>query len=105
VAGGLRGLVAVDRERIIGFVCASIDAGSGLLPGLLGEIDALYVTPAARDQGVSGRLAQNMIEQLCEQGAGTIRSLMCIENPEAQAFWQAQGFERYMVCMSLYRNG
>lgn len=98
-------LVAVDDERIIGFVCASIDAGSGLLPGLVGEIDALYVTPAARDQGVSGRLAQNMVEQLCERGAGTIRSLVCIENPDAQAFWQAQGFERDMVCMSRYRNG
>ncbi len=98
-------LVAVDSEQIIGFACASIDAGSGLLPGLVGEIDALYVTPAARDKRVSGRLAQNMVEQLRERGSGTIRSLVCVEDSDAQAFWQAQGFERDMVCMSLYRNG
>jgi ribosomal protein S18 acetylase RimI-like enzyme len=98
-------LVAVEDERIVGFVCASIDAGSGLLPGLVGEIDALYVTPAARDKGVSGRLAQKMVEQLGKRGSGTIRSLVCVENSDAQAFWQAQGFERDMVCMSLYRNG
>lgn len=98
-------LVAVDDERIVGFVCASIDAGSGLLPGLVGEVDALYVMPTARDQGVSGRLTQSIVSRLRERGAGTIRSLVCIENPNAQAFWQAQGFERDMVCMSLYPAG
>jgi ribosomal protein S18 acetylase RimI-like enzyme len=95
-------LVAVDEGRIVGFVCASVGAGSGLLPGLVGEIDALYVTPAARDRGLSGRLAQSMVGELRKRGAGTIRNLVCIENPDAQAFWQAQGFERDMVCMSLY---
>jgi len=95
-------LVAVDDERLVGFVCASVDAGTGLLPGLIGEMDALYVTPAARGEGLSGRLAQGMVSELRERGAGTIRCLVCIENPDAQAFWQAQGFERDMVCMSLY---
>ena len=63
------------------------------------------MTPTARDRGISGRLAQSMVVQLREQGAGTIRCLVCIENPDAQAFWQAQGFERDMVCMSLYPSG
>jgi hypothetical protein len=27
---------------------------------------------------------------------------LCIEDDEAQAFWQARGFERDMVCLSLY---
>lgn len=98
-------LVAVDDEQIVGFVCASIDADSGLLPGLVGEIDALYVTPAARVRGISGLLAQSMVAQLRQRGASTIRCLVCIENSDAQAFWQAHGFERDMVCMSLYRNG
>jgi hypothetical protein len=31
-----------------------------------------------------------------------IHNLVCIEDDEAQAFWQAQGFERDMVCLSLY---
>jgi ribosomal protein S18 acetylase RimI-like enzyme len=98
-------LVAVEDEQILGFVCASIDAGSGLLPGLVGEIDALYVTPASRDGSVSERLAQSMVMELRERGSGTIRCLVCIENLDAQAFWQTQGFERDMVCMSLYPAG
>jgi ribosomal protein S18 acetylase RimI-like enzyme len=96
-------LVAVDEQRIVGFACATVGAGSGLLPGLVGEIDALYVTPTARNRGVSGQLARSIVEELRERGAGTVRNLLCIENQDAQAFWQAQGFERDMVCMSLYQ--
>jgi len=69
-------LVAVDDARIVGFVCASVGVGTGLLPGLTSEIDVLYVRSEARGKGTSQALAQ--------------------------AFWQMQGFERDMVCLSLY---
>lgn len=97
-------LVAEDDGRIVGFACAYVDAGAGLLPGLLGEIEALYVTPQARGRGTSGALAQAIVEKLSERGAGTIRNLLCIEDQEAHSFWEAQGFERDMVCMSLYQE-
>jgi GNAT superfamily N-acetyltransferase len=96
-------LVAEDDGRIVGFACGGLDAGSGLLPGLVGEIEALYVTPQACGRGTSGALARAIVEQLRERGARTIRNLVCIEDEEAQAFWVAQGFERDMVCLSLYR--
>jgi hypothetical protein len=44
-------LVATDDGQIVGFVCASISTGAGLLPGVIGEIDAPYVTVAARGRG------------------------------------------------------
>ncbi len=97
-------LVAVEDGRIVGFVCASIDAGTGLLPGLTGEIDGLYVTSRARGAGISAALAREMVAELRSRGASTIHNLVCIENEQAQAFWQAQGFERDMVCMSLYER-
>lgn len=97
-------LVAVDDGRIVGFVCVNIDAGTGLLPGLVGEIDALYVTPEAHGRGTSAALAQAAVSELRARGAGTIHNLVCIEDDEAQAFWQAQGFERDMVCLSLYER-
>jgi len=31
-------------------------------------------------------------------------SLVCIEDDEAQAFWQVQGLERDVVCLSLYER-
>ncbi len=97
-------LLAVDDGRIVGFVCVRIDAGSGLLPGTSGEIDALYVTSAARGRGVSSALAGAAVVELRARGAGAIHNLICIEDHEAQAFWKSQGFERDMVCMSMYER-
>lgn len=98
-------LVAVEDGGLVGFACARIDAGTGLLPGLVGEIDALFVTPQARRQGTSSALATAAVADLRARGAGVIHNLVCIEDGEAQAFWEAQGFVRDMVCMSLYEPG
>ena len=97
-------LVAVEDEQIVGFACARIDAGTGLLPGLVGEIDALYVTPPARRRGTSSALATAVVAELRARGVGVIHNLVCIADDEEQAFWQAQGFERDMVCLSLYER-
>src|SRR5690349_24142645 len=51
-------LVAIEGATIFGFVNGRLDAGDGLLPGLAGEIESLYVVPSARGQGVSRRLAE-----------------------------------------------
>lgn len=95
-------VVAVEHERLVGFACASIDAGTGLLPGLVGEIDELYVTPQRRGGGTSAALAQATVAELRARGAGVVRNLVGIDDDEAQAFWRAQGFESDMVCLSLY---
>jgi Acetyltransferase (GNAT) family len=83
-------LVAVEDRRLVRFACARIDAGTGLLPELVGEIDALYVTPQARG-GTSSAPAEAAIAELRALGAEVIHNLVCIEDDEAQAFWQAQG--------------
>lgn len=50
-------LVAVDGVQVIGFVNGRTGIGDGLLPGVLGEIDSLYVVPEERDKGISRALA------------------------------------------------
>ncbi len=97
-------LVAVEDQRIVGFVNMSVGAGPGLLPGMVGEIDSLYVTPTARGKGTSEALAQAAVQELRARGAGVVQHLVCIEQHDAQAFWQARGFERDMVCLSLYKR-
>jgi GNAT superfamily N-acetyltransferase len=98
-------LVAVDGERIVGFVNGTLDTGDGLLPGAIGEIDALYVVPDARGQGTSRRLAQAAVAWLREHDAvWTIRFLVCAEATDAIEFWSKLGFEADMRCMSLYRE-
>ncbi len=97
-------LVAVEGERIVGFVNGALDAGDGLLPGLAGEIEALYVSPDALGRGLSGQLADAAISWLRRHGAGTIRHLVCIDDQQAQELWCRRGFRRDMVCLSLYAD-
>src|SRR4051812_30133852 len=70
-------LVAVDDDRIVGFVNGRTSIGDGLLPGLSGEIDSLYVLPEERNRGVSRMLAQAAVGHLRDQGAHPIRYLSC----------------------------
>jgi GNAT superfamily N-acetyltransferase len=95
-------LVAMDGGTIVGFVNGRLDAGDGLLPGLAGEIESLYVVPSARGQGHSRRLAEAAIAWLRERGAGVIRNQLCVDNLDAHRLWLDLGFEKDMVTLSLY---
>lgn len=94
--------VAADGQSILGFVLARIDPGDGLLPLLAGEVHELYVVPGARHRGLSTDLAEAAVSWLREHGVHTIRTLVCAENKQSREFWQQQGFEPDMVCLSLY---
>lgn len=72
------------------------------LPGLVGNIDVLYVTPPTRGGGTSSALARAAIAELRARGAGVIHNLVCIEDDEAQAFWQSMVSSATVVCLSPY---
>ena len=95
-------LVAAEPERIVGFVNGRLTIGDGLLPGLLGEIDSLYVIPEERGKGISSALARAAIARLRQQGATTIRYLSCADARDDHEFWQRLGFAPDMICLSLY---
>src|ERR1044071_3520882 len=42
-------LVAVDDGNVVGFVTGRVEAGDGLLPGVVGELNERYVVPAHPD--------------------------------------------------------
>ena len=94
---------AADGEPV-GFVVGRLDTGDRLLPGLAGEIHELYVAPQTADRAeLRVELARQAVDRLRKSGAGTIRKLTAADEPESIAFWQAEGFEPDMVCLSLYR--
>ena len=68
-------LVAVDGVQVIGFVNGRTGIGDGLLPGILGEIDSLYVVPGERDKGISRALAEAAVGRL--RIRALIRSGIC----------------------------
>lgn len=95
-------LVALDGEEIVGFVNGRVAVDDGLLPGCGGEIESVWVDPAARDTGVSSQLARAAVRWLRDREAGSIRTLVCADNAQAQRFWAELGFTADMVCLSLY---
>jgi GNAT superfamily N-acetyltransferase len=95
-------LVAVDGDEIVGFVNGRLDTEDGLLPGLAGYIDSLYVVHPFRGMGVSRSLAEAGIAWLRERGAHTIRYLSCVDASNDHQFWRSLGFAADMVCLSSY---
>lgn len=97
-------LVAVHDGRPLGFVNGRVDPGDGLLPGLVGEIDSLWVAPEIRAGGVGTALAAAAVALLRDRGVWTVRTLICADNAEAAEFWRGAGFSADMTCFSLYRD-
>jgi GNAT superfamily N-acetyltransferase len=97
-------LVAVDGSRIVGFVNGRVSNEDGLLRGLIGEIDSLYVMPEERRGGISRALAEAAVGWLRDQDVHTIRYLSCADATDDHDFWRGIGFVPDMVCLSLYRN-
>lgn len=94
-------LVVTAADEVVGFVVVEVDAG--LLPGLSGEIHELYVVPEV-EESVRRELAQRAVDWLRRCGAGTVRKLVAADEPELREFWQREGFEPDMICMSSYRS-
>jgi GNAT superfamily N-acetyltransferase len=97
-------LVAVDDGRIVGFVNGRASNEDGLLPGLIGEIDSLYVVPEERHRGISRALAEAAVAWLRAADVHTIRYLSCADAGDDHEFWRGIGFVPDMVCLSLYRG-
>jgi GNAT superfamily N-acetyltransferase len=95
-------LVAVDGAQIQGFINGRTSIVDGLLPGTVGHLESLYVTPSARGQGLTHRLLNEAITWLRTRNVGVIRTEICIDNHEAHQTWLDHGFEKDMVTLSLY---
>jgi ribosomal protein S18 acetylase RimI-like enzyme len=94
-------LVAVDAGQIVGFVVGEFSRGP-LLPGTAGDLQELYVVPAARHLGASRRLAEAAAARFHEHGASPVWTHVCADNQEAQRFWTGLGFEGDAVRFVLY---
>lgn len=95
-------LVAVDGDTIVGFVNGRLDLLDGLLPGVVGNLESIYVVPAERGQGLTHRLLEEAIAWLRAREASVIRTEMCID--ASHQLWLDLGFEKDMVTLSLYEQ-
>lgn len=96
-------LVAAGPERIEGFVCATTSVGTGLLAGLLGEVEESYVRPGA-PAGLRQRLVTAAVAALRERDADPIRARVPADDPRARELFEGLGFVADVISMSLYRE-
>jgi ribosomal protein S18 acetylase RimI-like enzyme len=97
-------LVAEQAGRIVGFVCGSAHISEGNTVFSAGEryleVDDLYVSPEMRNQGIGGRLLDELLAQA--QREGIRRYLVYSSSRDTDAilrFYRRHGFETWYVQM------
>jgi GNAT superfamily N-acetyltransferase len=93
-----RVLVAVEGERVVGYLLASKARRPPVLsPTLHGAIHDACVTRSARRRGIGTRLVNAAMDWFRSEGLPTAAVSYALENGESAPFWRAQGFRPYQA--------
>ncbi|MFB6235942.1 MAG: GNAT family N-acetyltransferase [Halopenitus sp.] len=89
--------VARDDDAVAGFVMASIDRGGYDQDVQRGVINAIYVRPEFRGEGVGSDLLQAAENTLAEAGADVVALEAMAANADARRFYRTHGYEPHRV--------
>ena len=97
-------LVADQAGRIVGFVCGSAHVSEGNAVFSAGEryleVDDLYVSPEMREQGIGGRLLDELLAQAGREGIQRFLAYSSSRDTGAiLRFYRKHGFETWYVRM------
>lgn len=90
---------AVTDGRRVGFVVYTVDAAKHSA-----DIHDFYVVPEARRQGYGAAMVQAAYAQLDRHGVKLVELNVRRDNPQALAFWEAQGFRIALHRLRQYRD-
>jgi ribosomal protein S18 acetylase RimI-like enzyme len=87
-------LVAIEEEKIIGFLAGSFTKDLNQKINNIGSIDELYIIPKNRSQGISSKLKDEFISWFKnkKKGGGTISLYSMPKNKNAQKAYEKWGF-------------
>src|SRR6185369_4520734 len=95
-------LVAEDAGALLGYAYATLEPRNwNDLLDACGKLNDVFVDPAARRRGVGHALLEAVRAELTARGAPRVVLMSAWRNPEAHAFFEAAGFRRTMVEMTL----
>jgi GNAT superfamily N-acetyltransferase len=83
--------VAVNGAQLCGYL-ALVHVFSLEHGGLMAEIDELFVLPAARAQGVGGRLLAAAEQALRQRGCVRLQLQLGVANAAARSFYERRGY-------------
>jgi ribosomal protein S18 acetylase RimI-like enzyme len=88
-------LVAVDGERVVGYVCLGpyrVGQREGMLSHHIGEILAIYVDPPRWGTGAGRALMEAALDRLTKRGFHSVRLWVLTDNRQARRFYELAGF-------------
>lgn len=85
-------LVAVYRDRVIGFVMGTLAYGEFGLTQVTAILDSIAVHPRYQHQGVGQQLTEDFIKQSARQGASAVYTLVNWDNWTLLKVFHALGF-------------
>jgi ribosomal protein S18 acetylase RimI-like enzyme len=95
-------LVAEDRERVVGYVYAGLEPLSWKeLRGPAGFIHDIVIEEQARGVGIARELIAAAVTWLRQHGAPRVMLWTAAQNERAQRLFEAAGFRKTMIEMTL----
>jgi ribosomal protein S18 acetylase RimI-like enzyme len=87
-------VVALDGDRVIGFMLGEVRSGEFGLEEPTGWIEVLGVDPEHRGLKAGKLMAEAMLRHFQQRGASCVRTLVDTEMKELHGFFSSLGFER-----------
>lgn len=98
VEGALLGLVALDDDRIVGYVLAVVGDTRAYLP-------ELAVSRGTQDSGHGTALVDAICRRLHDRGIETVRITARSDDDRAREFYESRGFENVERVPEYYADG
>jgi ribosomal protein S18 acetylase RimI-like enzyme len=86
-----------DDEAIVGFAMFSLERGTFEKAVQRGIVEAIYVVPDRRDEGIGSALLRAAETHLLEAGADRLSLESLADNDDARRFYRRHGYEPHRV--------
>jgi ribosomal protein S18 acetylase RimI-like enzyme len=90
-------LVAVDGDRLLGFVMFTVEAGDYEQDVQRGIVRNIYVKEGHRGHGVGSQLLEAAESRLRERGVDTIALEVMATNEDARRFYRRHGYSSHRL--------
>lgn len=97
--------VAIDDNKVIGYLAGSVDGKPSYVTKSLAELDNFYVEEEYRRQGIGKRLVQEFKNYCMSKRVEEMKVTASAKNVNAREFYQNNGFEEFEITYKMKLEG
>lgn len=90
-------LLAIEDNKIIGYLAGSINIKLSYVTKTLAELDNCYVEEEYRNQGIGKQLLEEFKKYCLSQGIEEIKVTCSAKNTNARKFYESNKFENFEI--------